>query len=631
MKTPLARLKQYWIFLLWIGLFLLVAGAVAGLLTGEWMTTPTLMIIFGTTSLSMWATGQDRVTKGFWSRRSTEIGTNAIVSTLATLGILAAINVLGARYSVRADLTESQRFTLAPESIAIAETLEAPVKVWVFSLQPNPDDEALLENYRRVSDGQIDFEYVAPQARPGLVQEFGVTADGEVYLEAGEDRQFVQTIDLNGLSEAQLSNRIAQLGAGAASKVYFLQGHGERSIVEAQQDGMTRVVKALEEKNFAIEPLTLTGSEAATEIPGDAAVLAIVSPTSALFENELAAISDYLDGGGRVLLTLDPNTEPELDEFASSWGIELGTGIAIDPERWVQGLGPAAPLAIDYGQHPIAQDFGQNYSLFPVVKPLRIVEEITDAEDIVVQPLAFTSDASWEEMDLDEGPDWEQNEEDRPGPLILAAALSKPVEMEEAAATPAVESDAAAEDGTAQEESNSAIEAETSAEETPEAEVTEEEAIELEEAIEEEPSDTEAPADEAEEPESTDEEDPEDGAAIDETEPIAAEEADESPEETGETGEADEPTVEARLVIFGDSDFLTDSFFDNQLNGDFFLNAIGWLAEVDEAQLSIRAKESTERTLTLTPATARFLAWTALATFPAIGFGASAILWWKRR
>jgi len=578
MKTPLARLKQYWIFLLWIGLFLLVAGTTAGLITGQWMTTPTLMVIFGTTALSMWATGQDRITKGFWSRRSTEIGTNAIVSTLAVLGILAAINVIGARYSVRADLTESQRFTLAPESIAIAETLEEPVKVWVFSFQANPDDEALLENYRRVSDGQIDFEYVDPQTRPGLVQEFGVAADGEVYLEAGDDRQFVQTIDLDGLSEAQLSNRIAQLGAGAASKIYFLQGHGERSITEAQQDGMTRAVKALEEKNFAIEPLTLTGSEGATQIPGDAAVLAIVSPATALFENEVAAISDYLDDGGRVLLTLDPNTEPELDEFAQSWGVELGTGIAIDPERWVQGLGPAAPLAIDYGQHPVTQDFGQNYSLFPVVKPLRINE----TEEIAAQPLIFTSDASWEEMNLDEGPDWEQGEEDRPGPLILAAALSKPVAVE-----------AAAETGEAAE----AIE--------PESEATDADAAESE------------------------------AGAIDETEPIAADDADEAADEEADEDtetEVDEPAApEARLVVFGDSDFLTDSFFDNQLNGDLFLNAIGWLAEVDEAQLSIRAKEATDRTLTLTPATARFLAWTALATFPAIGFGASAILWWKRR
>lgn len=231
MKKRLTQLKQYWIFLLWIGLFLLIAGGTAGLLTGEWLPTPTLMVIFGTTTLSIWITGQDRVSRGFWSRRSTEIGTNALISTLAVIGILAAINVLGARYSTRIDLTETQQFTLAPESIAIVSNLETPVKVWIFSYQANPADEALLDNYRRASNGQMSYEYVDPQAKPGMVQEFGVTADGEVFLEANDGRQFVQTLGLEGLSEAQLSNRIAQLGAGVASKVYFLQGHGERHMV----------------------------------------------------------------------------------------------------------------------------------------------------------------------------------------------------------------------------------------------------------------------------------------------------------------------------------------------------------------------------------------------------------------
>jgi ABC-type uncharacterized transport system involved in gliding motility auxiliary subunit len=602
MKQRLTQLKQYWIFLLWIGLFLLVAGGTAGLLTGEWVPTPTLMVIFGTTLLSMWAAGQDRVARGFWSRRSTEIGTNAIISTVAVLGILAAINVLGARYSHRIDLTETQQFTLAPESIAIAANLETPVKVWIFSYQANPADQALLDNYRRASDGQISYEYVDPQAKPGMVQEFGVTADGEVFLEAKDSRQFVQTIGLDGLSETQLSNRIAQLGGGAASKIYFLQGHGERSISDSQQDGMTRAMKALEAKNFEVAPLTLAGAASAA-IPQDAAVLAIVSPATALFDTEVTAISDYLAAGGRVLLTVDPNTEPKLDEFAASWGVQLGTGIAIDPDRWVQGLGPAAPLAIDYGQHPITKDFGEDFSLFPVVKPLRL----TETESVTAQPLVFTSDASWEEMNLDQGPDWKLDApEDQPGPLILAVALSKPVTSPESASTENPNRDRATEAKTTTETTTETTESLNPSEPI---------------AAADKPTTDTAETD-AEANNDPNKPDPSPSDSTTEKPDSKASEASETPES---------PKPEARLVLFGDSDFLTDSFFDNQLNGDLFLNTIGWLAEVDDTQLSIRAKESKERSLTLTPSVSRFLAWTALATFPAIGFGASAILWWKRR
>jgi ABC-type uncharacterized transport system involved in gliding motility auxiliary subunit len=86
---------------------------------------------------------------GLLGRRSTQVGTNAIIATLAMLVILGLINFLGVRYAQRVDLTENQLFTLSPLSQRVVRNLQQPVKVWLFDPKPNPADQELLKNYRR--------------------------------------------------------------------------------------------------------------------------------------------------------------------------------------------------------------------------------------------------------------------------------------------------------------------------------------------------------------------------------------------------------------------------------------------------------------------------------------------------
>ncbi len=84
-------------------------------------------------------------------------------------------------------------------------------------------------------------------------------------------------------------------------------------------------------------------------------------------------------------------------------------------------------------------------------------------------------------------------------------------------------------------------------------------------------------------------------------------------------------------MVVGDSDFATDGLFEQQLNGDVFLNSVSWLSKQDEQLLSIRPKETKNRRINLTPQQANILGWTPLLVVPLIGFGTAVILWWRRR
>ncbi len=89
---------------------------------------------------------------------------------------------------------------------------------------------------------------------------------------------------------------------------------------------------------------------------------------------------------------------------------------------------------------------------------------------------------------------------------------------------------------------------------------------------------------------------------------------------------------ESRLVVIGNSDFITDNQFSQQLNGDIFINSISWLSKQEAApQLSVRPKEAKNRRINLQAPQASILSWTALGFIPLIGFISAVILWWLRR
>jgi ABC-type uncharacterized transport system involved in gliding motility auxiliary subunit len=86
----------------------------------------------------------------------------------------------------------------------------------------------------------------------------------------------------------------------------------------------------------------------------------------------------------------------------------------------------------------------------------------------------------------------------------------------------------------------------------------------------------------------------------------------------------------ARLVVFGDSDFASNSGFGLQGNGNLFLNTVSWLAQ-DESFISIRPKNPDDRRLTMTEAQGRLVSYVMLLLLPAGVVITGASVWAKRR
>ena len=89
------------------------------------------------------------------------------------------------------------------------------------------------------------------------------------------------------------------------------------------------------------------------------------------------------------------------------------------------------------------------------------------------------------------------------------------------------------------------------------------------------------------------------------------------------------PAAEARLVLFGDSDFASNGYFGAGANGDLFLMTISWLAE--EADLiAIRPKSPEDRRIEATMAQTTLISW-GVALLPAITLILGVVVWYRRR
>ena len=89
-------------------------------------------------------------------------------------------------------------------------------------------------------------------------------------------------------------------------------------------------------------------------------------------------------------------------------------------------------------------------------------------------------------------------------------------------------------------------------------------------------------------------------------------------------------TTQARLVVFGDSDFISNGMIEILGNKDLILNAVNWVAERGEL-ISIRPKERKTRTLVLTPQNISTLRNIFLIALPTISFALAVVMYIRKR
>ncbi|EAZ92842.1 Gldg family protein [Crocosphaera chwakensis] len=632
------------------GLILTFAGLVPLFITQTQSILYLSLVIVGGIFLFIWLVYLLVTGRSFWQKRSTQTGTNAFISILSLVVILGLINFIAVRYSPRIDLTENQLYTLSPETQEIVENIDKLTKVYVFDKEITPQDEDLLENYQRYNNN-FKFELVDPDIKVGLTQQFNVQSLGDVYLEYEDKKQLVQTLIVfnqrEPLSEIKLTNAIEKIKKDYIPNVYILQGHGEYSLEPSPEGSLSEATNSLESKGYEVKPLNLIENAG---IPDDADVIIVASPKRELFDQEVAALKEYSEQGGNLFLLLDPNADAGLEPILQDWGIQLDNRIIIDGSGSgnVVGLGPTTPFITSYGNHPITEEFANSISFYPISRPVDTVE----VENVQATSLLVTNEQMWAESNLESEEVIFDPEEDIPGPFDLGVALTRTININKETINNETKEDNKSEEDNQTEKNNSEKnnntindQSDLNKEETENnnnSEQTEnnnqsnennntidnQSDLNKEETENNNNSEQTEDNNQSEELENSNNSDSSGNNDTNENEKV---ENSSNSSNNDQNDNSEKENIESRLVIIGNSTFATDSLFNQQLNGDVFLNSVQWLSNQDEQPLSIRPKQAKDRRLNLSPLQANIITILSLAVFPLLGLIAAGITWWRRR
>lgn len=309
-------------------LFILTAlsfVALVGLFFALRVWMPFMWIVLGTAMLS--AAGgfyyDYKIILDFFNMKTTKLGMNMGLILLLTIVFLTVVNFLGAKHYRTMDFSINRVNSISDQSRKIINSLESDLIVKFFyknGAEKAEDNKklfrSLVKQYEDIT-AKVKFEFVEINERPRLAADYGATkGSGEAFIDYKGSKNRVENY-----SEQDFTNAIIKVTRKHKKTIYFLTGHGERSLDDEKGEGSFFGFRQLLEKNsYTVKTINLAG---ALSIPDDATMIVIAGPTQQLQLSEIISLEDYLNTGRSLLILLDEKETFGMGNLLKKMGVEL--------------------------------------------------------------------------------------------------------------------------------------------------------------------------------------------------------------------------------------------------------------------------------------------------------------------
>lgn len=294
-------------------------------------------------------------------QRKLTFATQAILTSLIVLVVLAIINGISQKHFVRWDLTESKQYTISESTKRILSELDDIVTIKLYFSKNLPpvmrsreqQVKDLLDEYRAYSHGNVVVKREDPASDEELtrqVQSIGIPqvqmtfrekdkvevkngylGIGIFYETKNEVLPIVQNVDN---LEYNLTSAIKKVTAEALPTIGFLTGHDERDITKSYS-----LIKGAIDQQYNT---TLVSLENGQPVPPEVAVLVIGGPKTDFAERDLFEIDQFVMRGGKLIVLMDmvkldlemgliaTPLELKLQDLLTHYGITVNSDLVLD-------------------------------------------------------------------------------------------------------------------------------------------------------------------------------------------------------------------------------------------------------------------------------------------------------------
>lgn len=378
--------------------------------------------------------------------------------TLAVIGSLVFVNILGVRLFGRADLTHDDQFTLNEASRNVMRALQDPITVTAYFTRDLPPPYStnaryvrdLLEEYYNYGSGNFRYEFVNPEAEETdedkekkkevkqdifgravreattIERELGTLGIPPVQVRVNEGdklevkraymgiaikyrdkHEVIPVVSDTANLEYDLTTMVRKLTREKTPKVALVTGHGGPD----QQKGLTRMHGLLGQ----LYDVTTVDLSSAATIPDDVDAIIIAGPKTAFSDAEKRAIDAFVMSGRSAAFLLDA-VHPDLQTMQSeeanhglgdllaSYGASLEPGLVLDPEcatiNVAQQRGPMRIMQpVRYPFVPVVQGLDASHpltrGLAQVAFPFTSAVSVNAAEGVKADVLVKSSSKAW--------------------------------------------------------------------------------------------------------------------------------------------------------------------------------------------------------------------------------------------
>ncbi len=356
------------------------------------------------------------------AQRQARYGATASLYTIVVIAVLVLVNWLGNRYNKSFDTTSNKQFTLSQETQKLIKGLKQDATItYIDKASGFASAKGMLDRYANLSP-KIHIQYIDYQKQPTVARAYGLRYAGTAYVEIGPRREEAKAVTEEGITGAFLKD------LKGVRHVCFVTGSQEHPLDGTDSNGLSQFKTMLERDNYQAQSVTLLDK---TAVPNECNVLVIAGPSNDYTANEVTAIKNYIENGGRALILLDPPLDFGKEHVAEnnalvnlleSWGITEDKDLVLEqnPMGQLFGFGPEIPLISSYESQPIVSDLKNSFTGFPVARSL----QVKNTSKVTNEKLFSTSDHAFATTKLTTNEVNPADPTNKKGPFVLGVAGS---------------------------------------------------------------------------------------------------------------------------------------------------------------------------------------------------------------